>query len=115
MIRIGEAMSVREKPIIFSSPMVRAILEGRKTQTRRVIKPERVFRSLSPYTEGQFDERGNFSYRSASNVTGMICLQDPNIAKQWCHYSRCDKYNEPFGRLWVRESWAVRLDQDPIS
>lgn len=75
-------MSTREHPIIFSGPMVTAILRGEKTQTRRVMKPQ----------PSRVDEHGRW-YRMPG---GGESLMD-----SWpCPFGR------PGDRLWVRESFS---------
>lgn len=81
---------MREKPIIFSAPMVRAILKGQKTQTRRIIKP--------PIT----DKIGN-----------LLKLLKPCRRKKY-EFMGDGKGNEvnlkplmfPEDHLWVKETWA---------
>lgn len=78
-----------EKPILFSGPMVNAILSGRKTQTRRVIKPP-----LGPKAEWM--RREGLCWM-ANGLLGDI----PRI---WWSKILYPKY-DPGDRLWVRETW----------
>jgi hypothetical protein len=75
-----------EKPILFSGPMVRAILEGRKTQTRRIIKPQ---------PSGVPNDPPDITWpRGESSYETML-----RQVLEGCPY--------PVGmRLWVRETWA---------
>jgi hypothetical protein len=74
---------VKERPILFSGEMVRAILDGRKTQTRRVIK------GVGP---------DNWLKGASNHVVHAI--------------DRCP-YGKPGDRLWVRETWArYNIDQE---
>ncbi len=75
---------MNEKPILFSSEMVRAILEGRKTQTRRVIKPR-----------GVSDDVAQWLHTLAKGVD-MKC-----------------PYGKPGDQLWVRETWDFRYWGEP--
>ena len=77
-----------ERPILFSGPMVRAILDGRKTQTRRPVTPQ-------PFARPEFnDESGLFDVYAGDEVSGSI--------------------RSPYGiagdRLWVREAWRTTSD-----
>ena len=68
---------MKERPILFSAPMIKAILDGRKTMTRRVIKWDRI-------------------------PSGFYLAEpDCQLAQNPC------PYGQPGDRLWVREAWRV--------
>lgn len=72
---------MKTSPIIFSGNMVLAILDDRKTQTRRVIKPQ------PPHDFGSWN---NATLMSGTDGEDFGC-----------------PYGKPSDRLWVRETWAV--------
>lgn len=74
-----------EKPILFSGPMVRAILDGRKTQTRRIVNPQ-------PSIEMDA-EPGGYSRVPMWNGRELSHVQCP--------------LGQPGDKLWVREKWAA--------
>lgn len=87
---------MKERPILFSSPMVRAILEGRKTQTRRVIADqENDWASVHPDGSGlgwiawaPKPETAAFTVKAYPGEDGFKC-----------------PHGVPGDRLWVRETW----------
>ena len=97
----------KERPILFSGPMVRAIMEGRKTQTRRLLAPQpevvdtRGIYGVKCYQWGkrQFWPPG---VQSASEP-GTIHPQSWGGSK---HLSFCP-YGSPGDRLWVRETFRM--------
>lgn len=82
---------MKERPILFSGPMIRAIRDGRKSQTRRVVKPQPI--------EGVYKYDGvtpTFQWRTEINTCRPIW---PDVINQYC------PYGQPGDRLWVRETW----------
>lgn len=93
---------MRERPILFSSPMVRAILAGTKTQTRRVVKPPRNRPAFVLLDHGN----GWWPYQSDDD-DGESALCDDGMEHPYtCPYGR------PGDRLWVRETFAAAIYSD---
>jgi len=74
---------VKERPILFNGAMVRALLDGSKTQTRRVFKT----------TNGGV-------WPNQNDLPGMRQIL------------RSCPYGQPGDRLWVREAWCGEVDGD---
>lgn len=74
---------MKERPILMSAPMIKAILDGRKTITRRVIK-----------RMPRYDD-----------VDGVIWYED--MYGDWHEMSKICPYGQPGDRLWVRETMKV--------
>lgn len=91
-----------DRPILFSGPMVCALLEGRKTQTRRTVKPQPELSARMGFV--QADRRGN---RWAFGVGA----DDRQTGRNFVH--RCP-YGKPCDLLWVRETWARDNDDGTL-
>lgn len=92
---------MKERPILFSAPMIRAILSGRKTQTRRVVKPvgnDEGFVMLD-YGDGWWPYRsddGESSFHTVRRGGKLYQDETPHACP----------YGNSGDRLWARETWA---------
>jgi hypothetical protein len=81
---------MKERPILFSAPMIQAILEGRKTQTRRLMNPQPIFDK--PFWE--------FPWGAASSFDSLLIV--PHHATENKH-----PQGKPGDRLWVKETHYI--------
>lgn len=97
---------MRERPILFNADMVRAVLNGSKTQTRRIMKvqPSADFSPMNMEFETDFTAR----WYTPSVVDKQGYLQ-PAKKQVFGVAIEDEGYTCPFGavgdRLWVRETW----------
>lgn len=83
---------MKERPILFSAPMVRAILDGRKTQTRRIVN----WKQLHKQAGLTFPTKCKIAWFTLLNGWA-IDAGDDVIRAVSC------PYGQPGDRMWVRE------------
>lgn len=89
----------KERPILMSAPMVRAILAGTKTQTRRALNAYRLRFFRAAAAAGEISDFLD---------TGTLEENDPSYINDHC------PYGQPGDRLWVKETWRTRYDFDRL-
>ena len=86
---------MKERPILFSAPMVRALLAGTKTQTRRVIKGIEEWNQVwTPAVKGHGERFFRYKNQGWDETLPMSC-----------------PYGQPGDRLWVRETFTRTEDE----
>lgn len=93
-------MTVKERPILFSGPMVRALLDGRKTQTRRTVKPMPKWAAKFPICKPEGMAAGHQIWWWDGEFDRVGVAQD-------CPYGK------PGDRLWVKETWRPTTSLHP--
>lgn len=86
-------MQSTERPILFSAPMVRALLDGAKTQTRRIMKPQLAYGPVAGLFNSWYLPRGDGGGVLYPNGKEKILSTCP--------------YGQPGDRLWVREAHSI--------
>ena len=94
-----------EKPILFSGEMVRAILNGRKTQTRRVVVPQ-------PVIKNGWAEWGWEIVGGQKSGRPRRCFWHDDTWRREQNTAPIDEYcpyGQPGDLLWVRETWSDNI------
>lgn len=93
---------MKDLPILFSAPMVRAIMAGKKTQTRRVVKPQ-------PSQHHWDDFLAGYSFRQKLLKTNKgLCVKFShwlNGTEDGVEWVKCP-YGQPENIIWVRETFS---------
>lgn len=105
----------KARPILFSAPMVRALLDGRKTQTRRIAKHPLLDDVPNPLDVVHENLRHAAPYLD-SYCGGAKTSENPRgMTEWWCWWTRddrpCHQFKCPYGKpgdlLWARETWQA--------
>lgn len=107
-----------EKPILFSAPMVRAILDGRKTVTRRVLNKSNTFFNGMAWPQDVSESDCNWQSAWVDDGPSPAGNPGPYLHVEWPYGKLCDggtdeklwarvyPRKQPGDLLWVREAWS---------